>query len=135
MGAWLAMGGGVGLLLAAALYWRREGFRHRARHELNRLERRWRRDGELLPLLVGISQLLRRTARQVARRPAVAGLTGVAWLTWLDDAGRTDGFTRGPGRVLRHGPYQSAPDPEEVDVSALLALVRGWLRRVKRGAP
>lgn len=132
-GYWPWLAGSAVLLALAAGYWRREGFRYRALGRLRRLERQWQRDGQLLPLLAGISQLLRATAGQVARRPSISGLCGSAWLAWLDQAGGTRGFSHGPGRALRHGPYRSPADPEEVDVPALLALVRQWLRGVRRG--
>lgn len=134
MGGYLSALAALSVLavLGAAAYWRRAGFRHRALARVRRLERRWRRDGDLLALLGGLSRLLRDTGVRVARQPSVAGLSGGAWLAWLDEAGATHGFSHGPGRVLRHGPYRPEADPEEVDVPALLALVRQWLRTVPR---
>jgi len=77
-----------------------------------------------------LSRLLRRTAIQltVSRggKDAVAGLTGEAWLGWLDACWDRDDFHRGAGRMLLDAPYRHAPD---IDMPVLLALARSWLEK------
>jgi hypothetical protein len=75
-----------------------------------------------------ISMILRRFAMSVAGSSPVAGLTGEAWLDFLDSRWARDEFSAGIGRVLIYGPY--AP-PERVsgnDVSALNELCIDWVR-------
>ncbi len=77
------------------------------------------------PRLVGeLSQLLRRSGRLLDA--AAPTLRGSAWLAFLDAQLGGDEFSRGPGRILLDGPYQRQTD---VDVDALLALVRRWMSR------
>ncbi len=78
--------------------------------------------------VVGESRLLRRVAIQLAalRGDAndVAGLTGEAWLRWLDDQWDRDDFSQGVGRELIDAPYRHTFD---IDLSALLSIARAWL--------
>ena len=90
------------------------------------------------PVMLGteVSALLRRTMLAYAPRAEVAGLTGDAWLEWLDRDLDQPRFREGPGRSLLDLPYR---DPEtvgeEVDIDGMLAAVRERLRRpVGRGA-
>lgn len=57
-------------------------------------------------------------------RPEVAGLTGRAWLTFLD--GENHRFTEGVGACLVTAPYARG---EAVDLDALLSLCETWVRR------
>ncbi len=84
------------------------------------------------PGLVGeLSKLLRRSGRLIdATAPT---LRGSAWLAFLDAQLGGEEFSQGPGRILLEGPYQRETD---VDVDALLALVRRWMTHAlqNRGA-
>ncbi len=73
----------------------------------------------------GLSQLLRRYA--VARYPhgGIEGLTGSAWLNFLDAHGGAGAFCHGVGATLETRPYRSCG---AFDEAALIALVRCWLR-------
>ena len=75
-------------------------------------------------LAAALSQFLRRMA--LRDEPAAVALHGDAWLRWLDAHGRTDGFSRGIGRVLLDAPYRTSPS---FDGEALTELVRQWTRR------
>ena len=87
--------------------------------------------------LMQIGLLLRRLALAKFPREQVAGLSGAAWLRFLDeslgsepapDLGSVGGFTHGPGRVLASGPYQRQLPPD-FDLDGFIALVREWARR------
>ncbi len=74
-----------------------------------------------------LSALLRRVVLQLADREAqVAGLTGEAWLAWLDGQWDRDDFSAGDGRLLIEAPYRPVA---EADVAALQPLVRDWIAR------
>ncbi len=78
--------------------------------------------------LAELSILLRRLALMRHPRREVARLSGADWLRFLDDTGGDGRFTHGPGEVLASGPYRPAL-PGEVDVAALSALLRDWIRK------
>ena len=74
------------------------------------------------------SQLLRRTMLAYAPRSEVAGLTGEAWLAWLDRDLSHPQFVSGPGRQLLELPYRR-PDVD-VPSSEVYALVTAIRQRV-----
>ena len=126
-GWWLL---GLLLLIALALlffqHFRRGALRRAALRELDRLHNRYQGDADLAAFAMGLSTLLRRVALARDLRNQVAGLSGDAWLAYLDRRGGTTGFSGGEGRVLCALPYGAGG---EVDVPVLLDLVRCWLRR------
>lgn len=109
---------------------RQQRYRREALAELDRAYQHYRNSGDTAAYLQSLNQLLRRAAlssRPPERHASVAGLTGQAWLDFLDDqlpdADRP--FTEGPGRALLAGPYQANP---QADVEALQQLGQRWLR-------
>ncbi len=83
--------------------------------------------------LAEIPALLKRTALAVFPRADVAGLSGEAWLGFLDaSAGSTD-FSSGPGRLLADLPYSpAAASPPADQMRELLKISRRWIRRHRR---
>jgi hypothetical protein len=108
---------------------RRYALRELARFEAEYLEHR-------NPATLGkeLSELLRRGMLAYAPREEVAGLTGEAWLAWLDKGMPLPYFHTEGGKSLLNLPYR---DPEgdfsDVDISALLAAVRMRLAAPLRG--
>ena len=79
-----------------------------------------------------LSDCLRRVCLQW--QPALASLSGTAWLAALDADDPARPFSTGAGRVLLTAPFQPAPDAAAVD--AAQPLVRAWvLRRVQEQRP
>ena len=72
-----------------------------------------------------VSELLRRAMLAYAPRQNIAGLTGEAWLAWLDHDLAHPQFVAGPGRALIELPYRN-PDSDKIDadVYALVTAVR-----------
>ena len=109
---------------------RRYALQELARFEAEYLEHR-------NPATLGkqLSELLRRGMLAYTPRDEVAGLTGEAWLTWLDDGMPLPYFHTEGGKSLLNLPYR---DPEsdfsDVDINALLAAVRMRLSAPLRGA-
>ncbi len=114
----------VGLLLLLLHRRKRLAYRRQALKELARLEQQPLGNSELLRAL---SRLLRRAALCAWPDNSGAGLTGQAWLEFLDARGKTTDFTTGAGQCLASGPYQ--PEPQ-FDRPPLFNLCRSWLRRL-----
>jgi len=87
----------------------------------------FQREQNVSQLVQGLSVLLRRVALSYYPREEVAGLSGEAWLRYLDNRhalSQPNGFSEGVGRLLLAGPYQQQVDG---DVLALHALCGEWL--------
>ncbi len=87
-----------------------------------------------------ISQLLRRCAVQLSHCNAdargasntnatasVAGLTGKAWLAWLDQRWDRNDFTQGSGQILIDAPYRQ--NIESDVLHELIRISRAWLEQ------
>ena len=74
-----------------------------------------------------LSGLLRRVAVSTSQKnDDVAGLTGRAWLDYLDQPLKEASFKHGVGRCLIEAPYQQTLSPD-VDLKALFQLAQSWL--------
>lgn len=96
-----------------------------ALRSLKQLEADWESGGNLVTFGVAVSELVRRTMLAYAPRQDVAGLTGDAWLAWLDRDLANPVFVTGPGRALIELPYRNpAGNTDDVDVNGLIYAVR-----------
>ncbi len=109
-------------------HWRRGSARRLALRELSRIARRYAADGDAAKLAGDLSALLRRAMLAYAPRRQVAGLTGEAWLAWLDRGLEQPLFANGPGRAIAWLPYRGATAASDADADELLAVVRQRLR-------
>jgi hypothetical protein len=133
-GWWIAAGVVVAVLLwLAGVRWRRHRRRgaaaRSALRELAALRAAVRADGDTRAFVAALSRLLRRLALARFPREQVAGLTGDAWLAFLDATGGGDGFRHGPGRALAdlvYGATRAGDPPPSSDVLAELA--ETWIR-------
>ena len=76
-----------------------------------------------------VSEILRRTMLAYAPRSEIAGLTGDAWLEWLDRDLPEPKFSNGPGRRLLDLPYRKpGAVGESVDIGGMLVAVHQRLR-------
>lgn len=114
------------IAVAGYVLWRRRRRSlHTALRELARLSAAYASDGDATALACGVSRLLRRYAVSRFPQACAAGLTGRAWLRFLDAHGGDGAFCDGVGTVLETRPYQrSGP----VDAEALIVLTRRWLK-------
>ena len=104
---------------------RRGAARRSARRELQALRAAHVADADDAVLVQGLSRLLRRFALARFPQERVAGLTGEAWLHFLDRQSPDNPFTQGPGRALVEAPYR----PEmSVQASELTGLVERWIK-------
>jgi hypothetical protein len=127
------------LLLAAGFWWkkRREALKNRpviysrievvdaALAELSGLENNMKAGDDAKAMAADLSRLLRRSAMRLSENPSdVAGLTGEAWLLWLDKQWSKDEFSNGTGRQLIHAQYQAESD---INIEAVSRLCHDWL--------
>jgi len=123
-------------LAAALIWWRRARHSPRAadraaaalaREELTALRRAFEQDRNAQAFAAGVSRILRRLALRRFARGQVAGLTGQAWLAFLDQTGGTDCFCSGAGQLLTELAY-SGTAPDACDADAVLACAEIWIR-------
>ncbi len=119
----------LGWLLLRA--WRKHQFyapRRYAIRELATVESEYLEHRNPVTLGRQLSELLRRAMMAYAPRHEVAGLTGEAWLEWLDADLPVPYFHTEGGKSLLQLPYR---DPQgnfsDVDINALLAAVKNRL--------
>ena len=134
---------GIACLLLAFAVWgtlrglrryRRDAYRRQA---LQALQALGAASGDLETrgrVLADVAELLRRVALSAYPRHRIVGLTGEAWLAFLDETGGGDGFSRGSGRLLVSGVYRTSGDYSADSVRELLALARGWINDHRPGA-
>lgn len=117
----------LALISVAWFSWRRQRanrYRKTALAELAQLESAIGQPDNVAPVVEQVAILLKRTALAAYPAHLVAGLTGEAWLAFLDKTGETTEFSAGAGRVLLSAPYQASPDGE---IRALILLSREWI--------
>lgn len=131
-GWWVLIALSALLLVALARLIARRSRRNRARRaalkQLDLARRTYAADGDVTKLATRLSEILRRTMLAYAPRQDVAGLTGRAWVEWLDRDLDEPLFTRGAGRELLSLPYRKTPAVGEVDVDELIGAVRKRIR-------
>lgn len=93
--------------------------------ELSQLENAIKAGGNAKTMAAGLSRLLRRSAMRLSANPSdVAGLTGEAWLLWLDTQWQEDAFCENVGRQLIQAPYRPESD---IEIEAMSRVCRRWL--------
>lgn len=130
----------VGMIIAMGVigffvyrYYQHRRLHRAARLELEKIRLAYVETGDGQRLLRSVSIWLRRVCLSVYPRLDVAGLTGKAWLQFLDEAlihkKRAERFTTETGGLLTHAPYQAS---KQVDADALLQLCQTWLQCLPR---
>lgn len=144
MGWWLVMG----LLLAVVVIVlvfnyvkKRQQFSRVVLAEFDCITEHYQRHGDAQQLLQELSALMRRITITAFPERQAAGITGEAWLRFLDElAGEAAAkkastmFNSPLGRWLISAPYQKRLAPGQQEVQQLLALCQEWIRVVSRRA-
>lgn len=116
-------------MLFGAVIWCRHAKRRRYRKialkGLAELAASHKGDDDARLIVPRIANLLRRVAIESYGRPAVAQLTGTAWLEFLDRTGKTDQFTQGAGQVLGAAQYQRTMTASLVEVCEV---TKNWIK-------
>lgn len=93
---------------------------------LAQMERQFQKTQDAIAFAAQVSRLLRRVAVMHFPAEHPAGLTGEAWLDFLDRTGGDGAFRNGPGASLVTAPYRPHGD---FDAAALTQVVRRWLEQ------
>ena len=128
-GWWLLLAlASAAMIFAAARYRKHQqqvAYRLTAIDLLNALTASMREHQNTSLFLQQLTTLLKQVSLSSYPRAQVAGLTGIAWVAFLDKSGDTSEFSMGSGQALVDGGY--TPD-SEVDIEALTELCRQWIR-------
>jgi hypothetical protein len=113
------------VVLAAAVWvWRyrkkRRSVGYRMRRELTTLRQSFARDNDVDRLVQQGSLLLRRACLSGFPREQVAGLTGAAYLAFIDRLAEADFLPERRAALLRDGPYRPSAD---IDAGEYLELL------------
>lgn len=82
-------------------------------------------------VLSELNTLLRQLAINTFPRENIASLTGADWLRFLDESGKTNGFTKGAGRILIEAPYQ-ADNLHNFNLDEFIPLIRRWVKKIMK---
>lgn len=127
----------VALIYLLRLYLRtraRGAARRHAMRQLDVLTTEFEQHHDAVAFSSGLSELLRRTMLAYAPRPEIAGLTGDAWLEWLDRGLDNPRFQSATGRKLLEMPYRRPDDDfSALELVDVVALVRQRLATPVRG--
>ncbi len=135
-GWWLLLGITLLILALSTFLYRRQQRRrmHRAAlNELTHIKTTYEQNTDEQQLVKALSIWLRRVCLSFYPRVDVAGLTGQAWLVFLDDcflkSKQEMRFSDNAGQVLISAPYQ--PDAK-INADELLSLCQSWLKTLPR---
>lgn len=123
----------LSLAVGIFLYRRKQRRRmHRAAtHEFANIKVAYAQHGDVQQLVKALSVWLRRVCLSFYPRVDVAGLTGQAWLEFLDNNLSTMQFSEGAGQVLISAPYQQVA---KLNADELLTVCQAWLSNLPRHA-
>lgn len=122
-------------LIKELIRWQHNRYRREALAELARQEAALE-NPELRPsALLGIAELLKRTAVTGFQREHVATLTGPKWFAFLDHTARGSGFRDGLGAMLENTIYDpriaGTLDPRKLH--SVVQAIRHWIKHHDRG--
>jgi len=78
-----------------------------------------------------LSMLIRRVAVSISPTQYAAGVTGRAWLVFLDQGVKGAPFSEGVGQLLAEAPYRKTP-PTVTELAQLISLCEDWLKTCKK---
>jgi Domain of unknown function (DUF4381) len=109
--------------------WRATAYRRAALAEWRQLKSQAVDPGQREAALRHLPELVKRTALAAFPREAVASLSGMEWLQFLDRTGHTDAFTHGRGQLLPELAYDPrlAARLDTAAVEDLFRIVERWI--------
>ena len=113
-------------------------FRRAMFRELQILKHQYHTQHNSRKMVSGINQLLKKICIKKFPDRAVAGMTGMTWLNFLDNSGKTVQFSQGAGQLLLVEPYLKPEecqseinnnDQKARQINELIKLSDEWIRR------
>ncbi len=101
-----------------------------ARRALLQIREEYADHRDVVRMIRDVSVLLRRVSISVYSRDRAAGLTGAAWLAFLDKPLGGTPFSAGAGRLLIDAPYRREVVMDEIE--PLFQLCEQWLDAVEQ---
>jgi len=122
----------MGLIFLGAVYYlnvhfKRWRIKREALRRLKILYISWQKKPINSDVMCQLSILLRRVALVVYPREKVAGLTGFAWIQFLNQCVNQPLFTHELSDLLLSAPYQSSP---EIPNDDLFVAAKAWIKQV-----
>ncbi|MCZ6681358.1 MAG: DUF4381 domain-containing protein [Candidatus Poribacteria bacterium] len=111
-------------------------YRREALRVLDKIEQEAQDADKRVNALADIPGLVKQTVLAFAPREEVAAFSNASWLSFLDSTYAGSAFTSGVGQLLPQLAYQppeALKAVSEEDVTALIALLRKWIRRHHAG--
>ncbi|MBV1921671.1 MAG: DUF4381 domain-containing protein [Pseudomonadales bacterium] len=105
---------------------RKKQYKMEAISTLNNIQQQFQSDDNNLTALEAINSLLKQTCMTHYGRHETAGLSGDAWLSFLDSTGNTKDFSKGPGRSLTYTLY--TPNPI-APIAELIDITKKWITK------
>lgn len=128
-GWWILPAFSLVFLIAVFLLVRRLSrptLKKQAFRQLRTIENLFQQSENATQCISDLSAFLRRVV--LCRSKHAAGITGTAWLHFLEQSLDAPEFSQGCGRILLKGPYQEAVDGEEVH--QVIQLCHKWVDRL-----
>lgn len=130
---WVMLYIAIAILMSYAVYlWHQRKKRrytvNYALKQLKQLQELTQNNPDNINIAAEISILIRRTALSYFQRDVIAGLSGQAWLKFLNESGCTNQFTQA-GQLLIDAPYQKH---NSIDIAPLFALTQNWLQAIAK---
>jgi len=107
-------------------YRRKRQYKVEATAALAGIQQQFQSDKNSLAALEAINSLLKQTCMTHYGRNETAGLSGDAWLSFLDSTGNTKDFSKGPGRSLTYTLY--TPNPI-APIDELIDITKKWITK------
>jgi len=105
---------------------RKKQYKVEATSILANIKQQFQSDNDNLAALEAINSLLKQTCMTHYGRHETAGLSGDAWLSFLDNTGVTKDFSKGPGRSLTYTLY--TPNPI-APIDELIEITKKWITK------
>ena len=119
------------VIITLAIRWfivhrRKKQYKVEATSILVNIKQQFQADNDNLAALEAINSLLKQTCMTHYGRHETAGLSGDAWLAFLDNTGGTKDFSKGPGRSLTYTLY--TPNPV-APIEELIEITKKWITK------
>ncbi len=130
-GWWTLIAAGL-LVILVLLFFIKRQYSNRsfklANRELQRISDHHKHNQENQNLILNLSRWLRQVSLVAFPERKIAGITGLAWLEFLDEVMGKSEFRQGPGQIFARAVYSRQPNFND---GIILALCESWAVSIK----